>query len=325
MSPRQPHVLVETNSGRYAVPTESVRQIVWLPVLSETTPEQRGHIGVARLQEDEVGVLDLDVALGRSPAPYTLDHRLLDLDVDDERLGLVVANVIEVVSLGEEDLVRSEDEGGLLRATARAPDGLVEILDVGQLAALPAPEEPPEVTPGELFRDFGEAEREELDRRQQRLTTQVAPERAERAETAVLVEIGSATVAVPLGEVREFARVGDLTPIPHTPEHVLGLTNHRGEIVTIVDVREFLGIEGPAPTRPELAALVEVPGGPVGVAVTSAGRTVRLDEEQLETGRERASEPAGTIELEGRLIPLLEPRRLLSSERVTVEQEGLAP
>jgi purine-binding chemotaxis protein CheW len=42
--------------------------------------------------------------------------------------------------------------------------------------------------------------------------------------------------------VREFTNIGDLTPIPCCPNHIVGNINLRGEIVTLVDIRNALNI-----------------------------------------------------------------------------------
>jgi purine-binding chemotaxis protein CheW len=42
--------------------------------------------------------------------------------------------------------------------------------------------------------------------------------------------------------VREVIRLNDFTPIPGTPDFFVGVTNLRGEILAIVDLRKFLGV-----------------------------------------------------------------------------------
>lgn len=42
--------------------------------------------------------------------------------------------------------------------------------------------------------------------------------------------------------VREVCPLKALTPLPHTPPFVLGITNVRGEIVSIIDVKKFFDL-----------------------------------------------------------------------------------
>jgi purine-binding chemotaxis protein CheW len=39
--------------------------------------------------------------------------------------------------------------------------------------------------------------------------------------------------------VREVVRLGDLTPVPGTPDFVVGVTNHHGQVLCVIDLRAF--------------------------------------------------------------------------------------
>ena len=72
--------------------------------------------------------------------------------------------------------------------------------------------------------------------------------------------------------VREVARLTRFTPVPGTPAFVLGVTNLRGEILALFDLRQLLGV--------------------VAEGVTDLGRIVVLGEQRREFGllAEAASE-----------------------------------
>jgi purine-binding chemotaxis protein CheW len=48
--------------------------------------------------------------------------------------------------------------------------------------------------------------------------------------------------AVPLPAVREVIRAGDVTPVPGSPDEVLGVVNLRGQIVCVLDGRRRFGL-----------------------------------------------------------------------------------
>jgi purine-binding chemotaxis protein CheW len=64
--------------------------------------------------------------------------------------------------------------------------------------------------------------------------------------------------------VREVARLTRFTPVPGTPDFVLGVTNLRGEILALFDLRRLLGV--------------------VAEGVTDLGRNVVLGENRREFG-----------------------------------------
>ena len=59
----------------------------------------------------------------------------------------------------------------------------------------------------------------------------------------VLLSIASAHYAVREAFVTELERVPKITPVPHVPAWVRGVTNLRGDILSVVDMRTFLGLE----------------------------------------------------------------------------------
>jgi purine-binding chemotaxis protein CheW len=60
---------------------------------------------------------------------------------------------------------------------------------------------------------------------------------------ALCFSIGPERVAIETRYVREVVRVVDITPVPGAPDFVAGVTNHRGQVLCVVDLRAFL----PAP------------------------------------------------------------------------------
>ena len=61
-------------------------------------------------------------------------------------------------------------------------------------------------------------------------------------EPAVLARVGETFIAFPVVNVREVIDETQTTKVPLAPDHILGLLNLRGEVVSIVDARILLGL-----------------------------------------------------------------------------------
>lgn len=55
--------------------------------------------------------------------------------------------------------------------------------------------------------------------------------------------LGTEDYAIPLRSVREVIAVPEITPIPSTPSHFLGIMNLRGQVISIIDLRQKLGVK----------------------------------------------------------------------------------
>jgi len=112
-----------------------------------------------------------------------------------------------------------------------------------------------------------------------------APE-AEAAERMVLFVVGEHRFAVPIGRIREIIPARPYTPLPGSGDHVCGLINLRGRIVTVVDLGARLHLP-PAANNPEHSiVIVEHRGRVVGMAVEEVARIVSVDPGSLQSSAE---------------------------------------
>ncbi len=59
----------------------------------------------------------------------------------------------------------------------------------------------------------------------------------------ICFNLGVERYAIPLLTVKEVIRVPELTPIPQTAPHFLGIMNLRGQVISVMDLRKKLTIK----------------------------------------------------------------------------------
>ncbi len=64
----------------------------------------------------------------------------------------------------------------------------------------------------------------------------------ETGERHVVFQVGDQLYGVPLDGVREIDRCGKVTSLPRTPSWLRGVTNLRGQILSVTDFRNLLGL-----------------------------------------------------------------------------------
>ncbi|MGC4065549.1 MAG: chemotaxis protein CheW [Polyangiaceae bacterium] len=79
--------------------------------------------------------------------------------------------------------------------------------------------------------------------------------------------VGTVTYAVPIGCVREIINPVGVTRLPHAPSVVVGVADHRGEVVPIIDLRIRFGVVSSEDTRRVKWILVDVGGMTIGLVV----------------------------------------------------------
>ena len=94
-------------------------------------------------------------------------------------------------------------------------------------------------------------------------------DRTNRQKNLVGFQVGDVCYAVDIFSVREIIHPLSLVDLPHAPEAVLGVADHRGEVVPVIDLRKRFGVESIAPlafSRPKWI-IVDVRGRSVGLLV----------------------------------------------------------
>jgi purine-binding chemotaxis protein CheW len=73
----------------------------------------------------------------------------------------------------------------------------------------------------------------------------------------VLFQVGKETYALPIEKVRSIETVQPIRPVPLAPEHVLGVMNLRGVVITVMDLRTMLGAPAEAITAQNRLLIVD--------------------------------------------------------------------
>ena len=73
------------------------------------------------------------------------------------------------------------------------------------------------------------------------LLVAAAPEPVQAIEKQLIFSLGELRYAVPLDHIIEIAELEHLTPVPNVPDWILGITNLRGDILSLVDLNALFG------------------------------------------------------------------------------------
>lgn len=73
--------------------------------------------------------------------------------------------------------------------------------------------------------------------------------RTDQAKNLVSFLVGDARYAVEIQLVREIVNPLPVVQLPHVPGEVMGVADHRGEVLPVVDLRARFGLPAVEPTR----------------------------------------------------------------------------
>ena len=147
-----------------------------------------------------------------------------------------------------------------------------------------------------------------------------APETASSGLKHVLFVLDDTQYAVPMENVLELQRLPRITPLPAVPDWLRGVTNLRGDVLSVVDLRSLLGLS-PAESSVSQRLIVvrstleEIATGWIVDRVIGVRRLATGDTQPSSTLTNGASARFlnGIVECDDHLIAILDANRVLSS------------
>jgi len=85
-------------------------------------------------------------------------------------------------------------------------------------------------------------------------------------------------VGIPVDRVQEVLLAQPITPVPLAHDHISGLLNLRGQIVTAIDLRARMGLPAREAGAPSANVIVTTDGGPLALLVDRLGDVVPVDD-----------------------------------------------
>lgn len=116
-----------------------------------------------------------------------------------------------------------------------------------------------------------------IDRRRAR-----ADRRASENRLIVCFKIGEQALAVDVLRVQEIIQPQVMTPIPTADEHIAGLINLRGQIVTAIDLRQLLGMPARESCSECMNLVVHTDDGPVSLLFDVVGDVLEVARHMIE-------------------------------------------
>ncbi|HLO02952.1 MAG TPA: chemotaxis protein CheW [Symbiobacteriaceae bacterium] len=135
----------------------------------------------------------------------------------------------------------------------------------------------------------------------------------------VVFQLGDELYGADIAVVREVGPMQRVTRVPRTPRYIEGVTNLRGRVIPVIDLRRRLGLPVTAYTKQTRIAVAELEGGQVGMIVDSVKEVLRIPTDAIEppTGlvsKLDAESITGVAKQADQLIVLLDLAQVLQRE-----------
>jgi len=131
--------------------------------------------------------------------------------------------------------------------------------------------------------------------------------------------VGDALCGMDILKVQEINKLMEMTKVPQAPDYMIGILNLRGQIVTIIDLGQKLGLGKAELSNESRNIIVNAPGEHVGLLVTRISDVVMADPDKIEPAPANMSGMqggffTGVYKTENKLIGILDIKEVLRIE-----------
>jgi purine-binding chemotaxis protein CheW len=131
---------------------------------------------------------------------------------------------------------------------------------------------------------------------------------------------------VNVSQVREVKNFEGVTPVPYAPAYVRGVTNLRGEVIPVIDLRERFGMTGGKTENSNIMIIVQ-DKHPVGIMVDSVMEVLTLPKSDIDENTDsliadKSEAVLGVAKHDKDLIILLDLIRVATKDGLNMGEDG---
>lgn len=245
------YLLFKVDESLYGINTDFIYEIIELPELSYMAEMPPYFAGLLNLHGEIIKILDLRICLNYPSKKYSLDDLIVILKNPNFFFGFIVSQILDIQVLSKIASINyklTTDEQlslSLLSQTAKYEEQIVFILDPSFLIKK-AENLPPASSQLSFNSNLRIDTKDQITfsmRAQKIMQPLIEVDKIDSLIPLIIVMLGEGFFGIDAKEVKELLPLKDFVPIPADSSHLLGFTNFRGNILTLVDICPILKIQ----------------------------------------------------------------------------------
>jgi len=300
------------DNEEFALEIENVREIIRYPEVVKV-PNMPTYVkGVISLRDNLMPIIDLRLKLDTGSDEITDSTRVMVVDANNTRIGLVVDRVYEVTRIPRDTIfpppqALNMDASERLKGIARVDGGkrIIMLID------------PTSIITREELEDIGTVESVDSDFNEEETTFIDSLDE----EQMVVFKLNNEQFGVRITQVQEINRLTKITKVPRAPRFVEGVINLRGVVIPLIDLRKRFEIEAKEYNEFTRIIVSDINNKKIGIVVDEVLEVLRIPAIYLEKapdilqGDEVQSFMDGIAKLRDRMI------MMLNLENILLEKE----
>lgn len=243
------HLYFQIGDNKYGINTSNVLEIMKLPALDYPQKLPNNIIGLLKYNNFVINIVDIRFYLNIDVTPYSSDNDLLIVKTDEVIFGIITDKVIGILPFDTTltDQIPFVDNKMIIESIYKHEEDTIFVVNIYSLENLLKQHDMvlPEVDIPALF------PQDDLSKNLMTLrTSEMAEKSALRLHAGELhaknkyisFNLNNNFYCIALDYVKEVLKDTTITNVPGTPEFIEGIMNLRGDYITVINLKNFLGL-----------------------------------------------------------------------------------
>lgn len=243
------HLYFEVGGNKYAINTSNVLEIMKLPALDYPQKLPNNIIGLLKYNNFVINVVDIRFYLDIDVTPYNSHNELLIVKTDEVIFGIITDKIIGILPFDTAlvDQIPFVDSKMVIESLYKFNNETIFIVNLYALENVLKQHDAvlTEVDIPSLFPQ-DENSKSIMSNR----TKAIAEKSAFRLKSSELhaknkyisFNLNSDFYCIALDYVKEVLKDTSITNVPGTPDFIEGIMNLRGDYITVINLKKFLGL-----------------------------------------------------------------------------------
>ncbi|OCA97195.1 chemotaxis protein CheW [Clostridium beijerinckii] len=264
-------IIFSINSVEYAFYISEIKEIIRIPKIAKPPNVSSFIEGVISLRNELIGVINLSKIINMNSESINENGSILIVDIGTLTYGVIVDKVSEVKLIYKKDLLKPSQVVGnidvkIVKEFGNIDNGkrVVTVLDTNNLIDLK-----------ELQCNLKVDKKEDVSNNPNKdlLVSK------KTTESIVIFKIENEEYGIRINSVEEINIISKITGFPNEENFVEGLVNLRGDMIPIINIRRFFGLDSQYNDSNCKILIVRIKNKKAGIRIDSASEVLSFSED----------------------------------------------
>ncbi len=257
------HLYFQVGDNKYAVNSANVLEIMKLPALDYPQKLPNNIVGLLKYNNFVINVIDIRFYLDIEVRPYTVHNELLIVKTDELIYGIITDKVIGILPFDSAfvDAIPYADSNTVIDSLYKINNETIFIINIYSVENLLKKHQ--EWAKVEIPKLFPQDETSKAIMAKRTLevvnksTMKLASSELHVKNKYISFNLNSNTYCIALDYVKEVLKDTSITNVPGTPDFIEGIMNLRGDYITVINLKNFLGLEAGVVTEKKPVIIIK--------------------------------------------------------------------